>query len=550
VIRAESTPRSVIVGQGPLALHCANVLSKGGHELVAVSTVDDRFRKWAQRQGIPVVDDLSAIPSLSHSTPFDYLFSIVNYRILPASLLKAPRRFAVNYHDALLPRYAGTYATTWAIMNGESRHGITWHIMTEEVDAGDILKQVAFPIGPEDTAASLNVRCHYEAIGAFSRLVDELSAGTERRIPQDLSARTYFELSARPEAGCLISFDSAARNVDCFVRALTFGSHPNPIGSPKISVGERYFAVGKAEITPCESTAAPGVVTGIDDDALLVATITQNVRLSGVTSLRGGEITTAVLRERHELAIGTHLNSIDTVSRGRITTLHQRACRHEGYWAGRLAGIQPAAFEIEGCTYTRPRGHWRTLEVHLNEAWAATLDSCFGGVSWAEALLALSVVFLSQEASLGRDFGFVDSELADELTGLEELFAVCVPVHVDSACPATTARQMTECVLKDLKKLTKRQTYLRDIVIRYPGMNLTDLNGDPGSDSLTLYPIVFCLNHGDLNDRLFGTQMTVSIGLNRKLCQWHYDGAAIPETSVAALMARFVRFAVRALSEP
>jgi hypothetical protein len=57
-------------------------------------------------------------------------------------------------------------------------------------------------------------------------------------------------------------------------------------------------------------------------------------------------------------------------------------------------------------------------------------------------------------------------------------------------------------------------------------------------------------NYGDPNDRLYRTQVTVSIGRNRKSCLWHYDGAAIPETSVAALRERFAQFALRAFFAP
>ena len=66
--------------------------------------------------------------------------------ILPKRVLELPRRCAINYHYAPLPKYAGPYATSWAIMQGERVHGVTWHAMIELVDAGDILKQYLFEI--------------------------------------------------------------------------------------------------------------------------------------------------------------------------------------------------------------------------------------------------------------------------------------------------------------------------------------------------------------------------------------------------------------------
>lgn len=83
--------------------------------------------------------------------PHDYLFSIfsiVNRHLIPNELIALPQHLAINYHEAPLPNYAGVHATSWAIMNREVKHGITWHVMTERVDAGDILKQHFVEIGP------------------------------------------------------------------------------------------------------------------------------------------------------------------------------------------------------------------------------------------------------------------------------------------------------------------------------------------------------------------------------------------------------------------
>ena len=70
-----------------------------------------------------IPDDLFKV---NQSNQFDYLFSIVPNKIFSEEILKLPRRFAINFHDAPLPKYAGLNATTWAILNNEKSHGITW----------------------------------------------------------------------------------------------------------------------------------------------------------------------------------------------------------------------------------------------------------------------------------------------------------------------------------------------------------------------------------------------------------------------------------------
>lgn len=64
---------------------------------------------------------------------------------------------------------AATPPPAWAIINGERAHGVTWHLMAERVDAGDILVQHGFPVEAIETTATLNAKC-YDAITVNSPL--------------------------------------------------------------------------------------------------------------------------------------------------------------------------------------------------------------------------------------------------------------------------------------------------------------------------------------------------------------------------------------------
>jgi methionyl-tRNA formyltransferase len=90
-------------------------------------------------------------------------------------VLALPQKGAINFHDGPLPRYAGLYATSWALLHGEEQHGVSWHTMLADIDAGEILKQQLFPISAEDTAFDLNVKAYEAAIASFTELVDELA---------------------------------------------------------------------------------------------------------------------------------------------------------------------------------------------------------------------------------------------------------------------------------------------------------------------------------------------------------------------------------------
>lgn len=271
-------PSAIVIGEGTLPVQCAQLLTMSGWEVMATCSPDERPRDWASQTNVThyaSVNDLAR-----EQQTFDYLFSVVNYKVLPDSLITAPRYLAVNYHDAPLPRYAGIRATMWALINGEKEHGITWHVMTTEIDAGDILKQVTFPIGDEDTSFQLNLRCYYAAIAAFRDLIGELENGTAVRIRQDLSQRTYFPKKMRPENDCLISWEWPADRIARFCRALDFGPMPNAVGQPKALLDGQIVPVLQACTTGRPSTEAPGTVLERTAGSFRVATMTEDLVIS------------------------------------------------------------------------------------------------------------------------------------------------------------------------------------------------------------------------------------------------------------------------------
>src|SRR6266446_5919278 len=163
-----------IIGEGTLPIQCAQILLDREHAIYGMISSDVAVHAWARERGIPHIDlknkDIAAFLSRH---PFDYLFSIVNMSILPQRVLALPRWGAINFHDAPLPRYAGIYATSWAIMQGERVHGVTWHAVTELVDGGDVFKQHLFEIADRETAFTLNAKCYDAAVSSFTELIDD-----------------------------------------------------------------------------------------------------------------------------------------------------------------------------------------------------------------------------------------------------------------------------------------------------------------------------------------------------------------------------------------
>ena len=126
-----------LFGSETLTLRCAEMLLEAGHRIVALVTASPACAAWAEARGIP-------------GTPAacDWILSLAHLSIIPPEVLALAGKGAVNFHDGPLPRHAGLNAPVWALLEGETEHGITWHLIEGGVDEGDILEQRLFPIQP------------------------------------------------------------------------------------------------------------------------------------------------------------------------------------------------------------------------------------------------------------------------------------------------------------------------------------------------------------------------------------------------------------------
>ena len=83
----------------------------------------------------------------------------------------------VNVHPALLPDYKGYHPVPYVIFNEESTHGITAHLITSEMDAGDIVLKKEFPITPFSTISSLQYSVSQIIPDFFNELFKIIQSG-------------------------------------------------------------------------------------------------------------------------------------------------------------------------------------------------------------------------------------------------------------------------------------------------------------------------------------------------------------------------------------
>ena len=269
---------ALLIGNETLTHQCGAQLLACGHQIAAVVTRDADVCNWATAAGLRVVaaGDWTALEDLS----VDWLLSVANLSVIPAAGLSRAGKGAVNFHDGPLPRMAGLNTPVWALLNGATQHGITWHLIEGGVDEGDILEQRLFDIMPEETALTLNTRCFEAAMDSFPALLTQLEQGLNRQ-KQDLTGRTLYRRADRPAAMGRLDFTQSAAQVAQVVRALDHGTYWNPLSTAKIATATRVLNVGTAEVV--EGAGTPGQVLSATPEGLVVACASGALRLTRLT---------------------------------------------------------------------------------------------------------------------------------------------------------------------------------------------------------------------------------------------------------------------------
>ena len=97
-------------------------------------------------------------------------------RVLPATIIGAPRLGSVNLHGSLLPRHRGPNPWFWIYHANDREAGVTAHMCEPRVDSGAVLAQAAWPL-----ARGLPVETLHRAVAERgAALLPELLATLER----------------------------------------------------------------------------------------------------------------------------------------------------------------------------------------------------------------------------------------------------------------------------------------------------------------------------------------------------------------------------------
>lgn len=167
--------------QGQIVLVLTNVPGAGGLEKAAAmgiaTAVVDHRAFGADRAGFEAAVQVELI-----AAGVDFLCLAGFMRVLSADFVRVWAGRMLNIHPSLLPKYPGLHTHARAIAAGDAEAGCTVHLVTEELDGGQILGQARAPVLPDDTEASLAARVLAQEHRLYPAVLRRVLAGDLTRL--------------------------------------------------------------------------------------------------------------------------------------------------------------------------------------------------------------------------------------------------------------------------------------------------------------------------------------------------------------------------------
>ena len=196
----------VYLGSGEFGIECLNALERSSHSLQFIVTQPPhpagRGRKpsptpaahWATTYSIPFVetDNVNTPRMMEKIADYkpDLIVVIAFGQKIGNELINLPSKGAINVHASLLPKYRGAAPINWAIINGETKTGISIITLAEKMDAGSILAQSQTDIVPDETAGQLHDKLAQMAAPLLLKTIEQIADGSIIYTEQDHSKAT------------------------------------------------------------------------------------------------------------------------------------------------------------------------------------------------------------------------------------------------------------------------------------------------------------------------------------------------------------------------
>ncbi len=308
----------VFMGTPEFAVPSLKCLNESKHNVVAVITQTDKrkgrkgrptappVKSVALEVGLPVIQPENVnselvIKELVKLNP-DVVVVVAFGQKISDKILNLPKHKCVNIHASLLPKYRGAAPINWAIINGEKETGITTIIMSDKMDAGDVIASKSLTIGPEETTGELGDRL--SRLGAETLLdsLMQIETGNAKFTQQD-EGLVSLAPKIKKEDG-LIDWGQGEEEIHDFVR----GMNPKPSAYTFLmrNNSKERIIILKTERGNSSHNGAvvtPGTIMDISNQGIKVATNNGSIWIKEVKPEGKRMMSAAAFSRGHDLKV-------------------------------------------------------------------------------------------------------------------------------------------------------------------------------------------------------------------------------------------------------
>lgn len=297
----------IFAGTPEFAAEALAALIAAGHEIPLVLTQPDRpagrgmalqpsaVKRLALEHGIEVFQPLTLKDAEAQAriaaVGAEVMVVAAYGLILPQVVLEMPKFGCLNIHASLLPRWRGAAPIQRALLAGDAETGVCIMQMEAGLDTGPVLLRDAFPIGAEDTTATL----HDRLASLGGRLIVEALAGLPLPAEaQPADGVTYAQKIEKAEA--LIDWTQPAAVLDRHIRAF------NPFPGAQARFGGNTVKLWKA--VPVAGDGEPGSILAVDRQQIVVACGEGALAVSELQKAGGKRLPVQQFLAGHPLQVG------------------------------------------------------------------------------------------------------------------------------------------------------------------------------------------------------------------------------------------------------
>jgi methionyl-tRNA formyltransferase len=227
--------RIVFMGTPEFAVGILDSIIKNNYNVVGVITAADKPAGRGQKIKYSAVKEYALSNNLTLLQPTNLkeesfleelkslnanLQVVVAFRMLPKVVWEMPKLGTFNLHASLLPNYRGAAPINWAIINGETKTGVSTFFIDDKIDTGAIILSSEIAINPNENAGHLHDRLMHLGSEAVIETLGLIEKGNVTTIVQTESAeiKTAYKLN---KENCKIDWTKPASEINNLIRGLS-----------------------------------------------------------------------------------------------------------------------------------------------------------------------------------------------------------------------------------------------------------------------------------------------------------------------------------------